>query len=219
MKTSKNGFTRQTFLNINISGLPFFDKDVLNNQENKNTRGKKLGGFTLVEMIVSIGLFTIVLFIATSAFLTIVNADRKSRAVRIATDNLNLALEDMQRRIKTGTEYYCGTAISGVNDCSSPATSFSFTGQDGKRVTYTRNTVEQSIYREIAGEPILRITSPEVSITNLSFFVKGSAVWPNLTQPAVLIAIKGSLGAVSANQASKTDFNIQTVVAQRAYDH
>ena len=39
-------------------------------------------GFTLVEMIVSIGLFTIALFIASSAFLAVLNADRKSRATQ-----------------------------------------------------------------------------------------------------------------------------------------
>jgi len=38
-------------------------------------------GFTLIEMTVSLGLFTIIMFIATSAFLSIVNTDRKARSV------------------------------------------------------------------------------------------------------------------------------------------
>ena len=180
-------------------------------------------GFTLIEMIVSIGLFTIVLFIATSAFLTIVNADRKSRVVRIATDNLNLALEDMQRRIKTGYDYNCGGGAE-VADCDTVSKdSLAFTDQDGKRTTYRLNTgrIERIVGSEVTYLPV---TSPEINIADLKFFVKGSPLFgvapgQDKIQPTVLLAIKGSLGAVSANPAAKTGFNIQTVVTQRLYDH
>jgi prepilin-type N-terminal cleavage/methylation domain-containing protein len=184
---------------------------------NKNKRG-----FTLVEMIVSIGLFTIVLFIATNAFLTIVNADRKSRSVRVATDNLNLTLEDMSRRIKTGSMYFCGTASAGVNDCALGGTTFSFTGQDGLRAIYSFNTTEHSIHREISGGASMRVTSPEITITGLKFIVQGSALGPSAggsdyNQPYVVILVDGKLSA--GPSASNTTFKIQTAVTQRAYDN
>ncbi len=179
-------------------------------------------GFTLVEMIVSIGLFTIVLFIASSAFLSVLNADRKSRATRIAIDNLNLSLEDMSRRIKTGTTYNC-KGESGVNDtCSNPAI-LAFTDQDGVRTTYRLKTDtitgKKYIEREKLGFAQLRVTAPEIEIDNLRFIVDGTDVGPSLggtdvAQPYVIILVDGTTNA----GAITSSFKIQTTVTQRAYD-
>ena len=185
-------------------------------------------GFTLIEMIVSLGLFTIVLFITTSAFLAIVNADRKSRATRVATDNLNLALENMSRKIKTGYTYNCGGG-SGANDCVVPQSIFEFTDQSGSRVSYKRaqGTAECGsgygvnqgcILRLDAGVPVLS-TSPEIDITSLKFLVSGSALWPDTKQPAVVIAIEGAIGVNAGNPSGKSSFKIQTILTQRIYDH
>lgn len=179
-------------------------------------------------MIVSIGLFTIVLFIATSAFLTVVNADRKSRATRIATDNLNLALEDMQRRIRTGSTYYCGalgTDVGGTGNCATtPGDTLSFTEQDGTRTTYTLDSANKKIKRvRVAGS--LDVTAPEISITSLKFIVQGTspasgAGGPpyDLYEPFVVIFVGGSIGGSATNPAGKVDFKIQTTVTQRNYD-
>lgn len=172
-------------------------------------------GFTLVEMIVSIGLFTIVLFIVSSAFLAILNADRKSRSTRIAMDSLNLSLEDMARRIKTGSAYYCeGTVAStGTNDCSGGGeTSIAFTEQDG--VTRTAYRLEgTTIKRQVGTGGIeLPIVSSEITINKLLFIVNGSDVTDSL-QPYVTILIDGTTkGKVFSN------FKIQTTVTQRSYD-
>lgn len=187
----------------------------------KRNSNKK--GYTLVEMIVSIGLFTIVLFIATSAFLSVVNADRKSRAVRIASDNLNLALEDMQRRIRTGSSYYCGalnTDVGGVGDCPSGGDTLSFTEQDGvTRTTYHwGGSSDKTIYR-ISSTGSIQVTAPEISIYGLKFIVQGStlATDGDTNQPYVNIVIDGSI-IDAAHTMLNTTFKIQTTVTQRNYD-
>lgn len=201
-------------------------------------------GFTLVEMIVAIGLFTTVLFISSSAFLSVLNADRKSRATRIAMDNLNLSLEDMSRRIKTGKDYSCGGAggVLFTADCPPAAPEgdkFAFTDQDGTtRIVYKRGVgaspvttgnvasgCGSSIYTPSQGCIIrdkngiaLRVTGPEIDITDLQFVVKGSTVWApggggDTTQPYVAILVGGTtIGKIS------TGFKMQTTVTQRAYD-
>jgi len=150
-------------------------------------------GFTLIEMTVSLGLFTIIMFIATSAFLSIVNTDRKARSVRIAADNLNIALEDMS-----------------VNNCTSGVNSILFfTDQNGDRTKYEK--FGTSIRRD--GTPI---TSTEIIISGLNFIVSGSAVGSaDNKQPMVTIVIDGSLGS----GATESGFKIQTTVTQRAYDN
>lgn len=201
----------------------------------KSLLSKNSKGFTLVEMIVSLGLFTIVLFIATSAFLSVVNADRKSRATRIATDNLNLALEDMMRKIKTGYAYGCDAG----GDCAS-GTVFSFTDQIGVNFIYKRGvgsgaivsgtafsgcgsayytSTQGCLLREEGGTTVPMIaTSPEIDITSLKFAVSGSAVFPNRSQPVVVVTIDGAIGANLPNTAGRSAFSIQTVVTQRPYD-
>lgn len=172
-------------------------------------------GFTLVEMIVSIGLFTIVLFISSSAFLAVLNADRKSRSTRVAMDSLNLSLEDMARRIKTGSAYYCGgtVASTGTNDCSSPGiSSIAFTEQDGTTRTAYRldgTTIKRQVG---SGGPELSVVASEITINKLIFIVKGSGVNDSI-QPYVTILIDGTTkGKILSH------FEIQTTVTERAYD-
>lgn len=205
------------------------------------SKHKKQQGFTLVEMIVSLGLFIIIMFIATSAFLSIVNTDRKARAVRIASDNLNITLEDMSRKIKTGSSYYCGSDsfLGGTNDCpGSLSNVFTFTDQDGIRTMYSLSPgficgsewgpfgciTRQRSPSALGVEPV---TSPEIDIKQLGFLVSGSAPCGGTTpctvspptsdaqQTKVVILVKGTVG----KGAVATSFNIQTTVTQRAYDN
>lgn len=196
----------------------------------KYSSHKGSNGFTLVEMIVSLGIFTVVLFLATSAFLSIVNADRKSRATRIAIDNLSLALEDMTRKIKTGTTYYCNTtsivdttATPPVGDCPNGGSTLWFMAQDGTtRIGYYLDSGTGSIWRRMGvgpgpGQGAQQITSPEITITGLNFIVSGSKVGlvansGDSVQPMVIITIKGSIGA-------NLPINLQATVTQRAYDN
>ena len=201
------------------------------------TQHKK--GFTLVEMIVSIGLFTIVLFIASSAFLAVLNADRKSRATRIAIDNLNLSLEDMSRRIKTGTMYNCG-AVGGptdVNPCPYPGLAIlAITDQDNQRVIYKRGVgtgaittgngasgcgsalflaTQGCLIRDKAGSA-LAVTGKDIDIQNLRFVVNGTAPFSSsdVVQPYVVVLVDG---VTTAGKISST-FKLQTTITQRMYD-
>lgn len=73
-------------------------------------------GFTLVELIVSMALFIIVVFITTSAFLNIANLSKKAQTTRAAMDSINIAIERMARTIRTGTGYYCTNDETGFNN-------------------------------------------------------------------------------------------------------
>ncbi len=198
----------------------------------------KKSGFTLVEMSVSLAVFTIVLFIATSTFLSVVNTDRKSQSVRIATDNLNLTIEDMARRIKTGSNYSCG-GNPGVADCSVAQSVLALDDQTGTRIMYKRGqgssaivggvvasgcgsasygATQGCILRSDGGGVFLSATSPEIDITDLNFFVVGSGSYASgdRIQPTVVVSIDGMLGDLSV---TKTAFKMQTAITQRQYDH
>ncbi|MEK7610004.1 MAG: type II secretion system protein [Patescibacteria group bacterium] len=70
-----------------------------------NFRLKK--GFSLVEMIVSMGIFSIVAVVALGAMAKIISANRKAQALQSSITNLNFALDSMSREMGTGINFNC----------------------------------------------------------------------------------------------------------------
>ena len=64
-------------------------------------------GYTLVDTIVSLALFSIVILVCSGVLVTIVNANRKERSLKQAMDNLNVVIENISRTLKTGNKYFC----------------------------------------------------------------------------------------------------------------
>ena len=70
---------------------------------------KSQKGFTLVEMVVSLAIFTVVAVIAVGALMKITSANRKSITLKTTINNLNFTLESMSREMRVGKDYYCST--------------------------------------------------------------------------------------------------------------
>src|SRR3989344_7842968 len=76
-------------------------------------------GFTLIEVVVSVALFSIVMVVCVTALLALVNANRKAQALQSVMNNLSIALDDMARNVRMGTNYHCSEPINGTDpqDC------------------------------------------------------------------------------------------------------
>lgn len=72
-------------------------------------KNKSQKGFTLVEMIVSLGIFSVVAVVALGALMKIMTANQKAQTLQSAMTNINFALEAMSREIRTGYNYNCTT--------------------------------------------------------------------------------------------------------------
>jgi prepilin-type N-terminal cleavage/methylation domain-containing protein len=70
---------------------------------------QKQAGFTIIEMIVSLGLFSVVVTIAMGALLMLVAANNNVPGEQAVMTNLSFALDSMTREIRVGTEYYCNS--------------------------------------------------------------------------------------------------------------
>lgn len=188
-------------------------------------------GFTLIEMLVSVAIFSIVMTIALGSLLAMSESDRKAQTLKSVINNLNFALDSMSRSIRTGINYHCdmsqGVATS-PRDCASTAgTSFSFLSAEGETVMYRLQN--QGSDRTVCGQPagsvgcIARstdngvtfsaITSPEVVVSSMSFYVTGAESVG--VQPKVTILLSGS---VQSSGTGQTPFFLQTSVTQRLYD-
>ncbi len=75
-----------------------------------NKKGNQKG-FTLIEIMVSLGIFAVVAVIAVGAFLKIIDANKQSQSLQTAMNNTNFALESMVREMRVGTNYWCFDAI------------------------------------------------------------------------------------------------------------
>jgi type II secretory pathway pseudopilin PulG len=189
-------------------------------------------GFTLVELIVSLALFIIVVFIVTSAFLTIANLYKKAQTTRIAMDNLSVALESMVRNIRTGSFYNCvdnssfykptgawTNTISPGGDCASGGDYLIYQAADGSVMGYTRFGKSGGAGCDPANgkicvrknDSLKLLTGSDIIITNLKFYVTGTALGSS-DQPHVAIVVQGIAGNDPRTQSK---FSIYTSVTQR----
>jgi len=181
-------------------------------------------GFTIIELTVALGLFTVVMLISVGALLSIVDANRKVRALGSVMDNLSFAIENMSRSIRVGDTYHCGTSGSIVSprNCSNGDSFFAFEATDGD----PGNSGDQIVFRlngnqieksTDSGSTYLSITAPEIVIdsgTGLQFYVVGTSSGDN-RQPRVIMVIRGQAG-VKTKEISR--FEIQTTISQRSVD-
>jgi prepilin-type N-terminal cleavage/methylation domain-containing protein len=71
-------------------------------------------GFTLVEMIVSLAIFSIVVTVSVGALLVLVGTNQQLQGEQSVMTNLSFALDSMTREIRTGGGYYCVSGSSNV---------------------------------------------------------------------------------------------------------
>jgi prepilin-type N-terminal cleavage/methylation domain-containing protein len=76
-------------------------------QYSEQKQGHHQRGFTLVEIIVSLAIFTIVAVVAVGAFLKIIDANKQSQLLQTAMNNVNFALESIVREMRVGSTYAC----------------------------------------------------------------------------------------------------------------
>lgn len=207
---------------------------MIRTKQNKKQRGIG-GGYTIIELVVSVGLFMVVVLISGAAFFGVVSSNRKTLAIRTAIDNLNSAMESMSRNMQTGSSYHCetipptGPIDTTPKDCSGGGAYIAFEGQNGD----SANPNDQIIYQfgpgacpylnqicvsTNGGATFFALTAPppELSIDGLAFRVYGSEPndVPELKQPRITMVIIGSVGDGS----TKTTFDIETTVSQRLPD-
>ncbi len=170
-------------------------------------RTQPIRGYTLLEMIVSVGLFSIVMLVATAAYLTLINMDRQTRATSDLMTNLSFAVDSMSRSIRTGTDYCTAGCFTD---------SFSFVDSEGRQIVYELEG--GVITRKIDGSTALAITDSRITISSpdgLRFYVYGDTAGASDGQPRVTFTIKGSIQQPANDP---IEFVIQSGATQRAID-
>lgn len=183
----------------------------------KNCKFKIAGnkGFTFFEMLVATTILSFVVLISLGSFLAVLAGQKKANAISTIQENLKFAVEMMMREIRTGKNYYCGYGTgSNTLDCPNGGNVITFRNYLGQTIIYRLNgsKIEKS---DNGGASYLSMTFPEITISNLTFYVLGSNPPPDQNQPRVTITVAGQTGITPRTMKK---FNIQTTVSQRLLD-
>lgn len=186
-------------------------------------------GFTLIEMMVSVTLFSVVMLIGVGALLSLIETNRRIQAINSVVNNMNAALEGMSRSVRVGTNYHCRTSSTppSAGELNTPQNCplgggllLAFEASNGDR----SNQNDQVVYR-LNGTQLERstqsgangtwvaLTAPEVTIDSFEFFVLGASTGDTL-QPRVLMKIQASAPVPGGT----TRFSVQASVTQRLID-
>jgi prepilin-type N-terminal cleavage/methylation domain-containing protein len=191
---------------------------------------KKLkSGFTLMELIVSIAVFSIIALAAVDVMVSVFRAQAKAIALKDVLDNARFSLELMSREIRTGNNMVYTT----IPPPNCPRNGLRFTsynqGSPQERFYYWEDTGTDAIFDAImrVAMPIAgsidcsvvvpqQFTSEEIIVERMAVILSGNFVGPTDGQPRVTIGF--TMRSRDPRFAQSTVIRLGTTITQRLRD-
>lgn len=164
----------------------------------RKDKNNKERGLTMIELIVAIGIFSLVIGMTVSIFVLALSSQRRIIALRNVEDNIRFTIEAIAREIKTGKNFSGG------------GNSVSFTNAKGEATTYRLNNsiIEKS---SDGGVNYSAVTGAEATIDYLNFYLMGQATGDGLEpRVTITIGVTSSVGNQTAN------LKVQTTISERS---
>ena len=161
-------------------------------------------GFTLIELMVAVGVFSIAITASSGLFITSLRGQQRTYVVQNLADNARYAMEAMAKEMRMGSGF-SGATCAG-NSCSFIS---HMMHRDGKNVKFSLGTDAKIMFDDGISE--LPITSANIEVTSLDFeLIGGSAT----TQERVVIVMQARVAGSSPY--TSADITLQTTVSPRA---
>lgn len=185
-----------------------------------------MGGFTLLEMLVAISVFSVVAVAAVGLVVMLIRVQGRVHIFQQLQDNMRFSMDFMNRSMLGGRDYRC---ISPTVNNPSPSTPLPPNGLvndacNNQALLYLHPTGKHVAYRLRAGvievwtegtSGYVRMTDPRVTITNLRFYVSGAAA-NNNRQPRVTVILQASVPDPRGGAPIMLD--LETTTSQRILD-
>lgn len=187
-------------------------------------------GFTLIEVLVAVALFTIVVTVSVSALLVILDANRKAQNISNTINNAFFSFETMTRLMRTGVSYHCGASgtVSSPQDCIAGGAEVYFTDDRGQfvHIWFDTSSATGSVMQAVdidgvagAGSfgPAYPLTANDFDVQQLLFTVTGSATvgGGDRAQPLTTVVL---YGITNKGKKWASDLKLQSTVTQRMLD-
>ena len=187
-------------------------------------------GFTLIELVVSLGIFSVVVVAAVGMMISIFAAQAKAIAIKNVFDNARFSLELMTREIRTGDNIHLtiipppgcprnGLEFTSYNRIGAAQERFYYytdSHGDGKFDTLMRVAmpIAGSVNCSIAAPQ--QFTSPEVVVDKVYISAQGLTMGPTDGQPRLTLGL--TMHASNPRFGQETSITVQTTVVQRIRD-
>jgi prepilin-type N-terminal cleavage/methylation domain-containing protein len=205
-----------------------------NSLQKKIQRRRRSAGFTIIEVMIAMAIFTVIVTIGIGSVLNAISQHHITADTRTVMDSMNFVMEDMARNIRLGTNVHCvtGAIDEGVfetpgdpaspiipQSCPGGSSQIVFTDLAGRHLLYLLGypgtPFEKKIAKSSNDAPLQSITPPEVvmDFTHSGFTVRGAEA-DDHGQTSVIIRLAGTI--TYKDYTSK--FAIQTTVSLRSLD-
>lgn len=177
-------------------------------------------GFTLIEMLVAVSIFSIVMVVSVGTLIVLLSAAGVAQTAQTLTSNLSFAFDSMSRTIRTGYDYHCTSTVTPegndlpteTQDCEDGDSVFVLTeGESGDRIAYRFDDATDALYQKIEDGSWRRLTSGDISINAFQFILVGS-LGGDATQPTVRVLLEAG---AAAGVPQITPIYLQTTVTSK----
>ncbi len=178
-------------------------------------------GFTLLEMMIAVSVFIIAVLIIVSAIINVTEESRKARSMRLAMDNLTVAIESLTRSIREGRNIDCGCTgttpyqnlpMSPTGTGGATCIRFQVPDFTASPLEFSLDATTGRILRKKGTEAAAYFTSEGLRISQLKFFCNGNT--PAEDQPVVHIIMRGIVESPGKSKTA-SEINMQTMVSVR----
>lgn len=181
---------------------------------------KKKAGFTIIELIVAVGLFTFVVIYAIGITISVTRAERKSSDIQAVQDNIRFSLELMTKEMRTGSEFNLSTNCVAV--LGQEITFRSTDAATPYRTYYLQNGIIKRIKEvslPVGCSSAQNLTADEVVVDALAFNLHNASILQATEcdgQPTMVINMR--LHSSEVLYGAATAMNLQTTIVQRLRD-
>ncbi len=187
---------------------------------------KNKGGFTLIEMMVSVAIFAIVVTSGMGALTMILKSYRYSQSEKKSADSLSYVLENMTREIRLGHNYYAGSDLGGANSddfksgvikLEEEGSLIGFQASDNRGYVIYHikdNEIWKKFIREGGNTTDFSLTDKTQVVLNNTRVTVMNTDKEDMKQPIVWIQLSASVPGKDDNNVKV----IQTLVSQRDLD-
>ncbi len=178
---------------------------------------KKISGFMLIDILVSLGIFALVISVVVGIFVSGSGSQRKIIELYTVQNGGGYLMEIMSRELRMATRI-CnnGTASCGGEEDQQDNndSSIEFTNYNGELVRYCRSLSDGSCTENDTGDYISRngevLSSSNIVVDSLRFYISESFF---NTQPLVTISM-----GIKAKGKYDTELKLQNSISMRIYD-
>jgi len=179
----------------------------------KRVNYKSQKGTTLVELLVSLSVFSIFITVAIGGFVQALTNQRIVLKLVAATDNMSMVLEQMAREMRVGTKFYTSTNPNQIQ--------FDWPDASGmKQITYKLDENQKAIVRTVQpldnnGNPSGQPASDLITANNVNVSYFNAKVFSSHNPGPCLVRLV--VGMTASDRGVSVTNYIQSSVSSRVF--